>query len=221
MTIQTQEMTFVLASTSPRRKELLALSGLTFTVGAAEVDETPLAGENAQTYVARVAESKVRAAVERMQNSAVVIAADTTVVHKGKILGKPADEEEALEMLDALRGKTHQVITSLAVMRSSDDLLLSDQAITDVPMRDYTQEEKQDYVASGDPLDKAGSYAIQHDGFRPVTNLQGCYANVVGLPLCHLVRTMQKLDIVVNVDVPDNCQQHFKYDCPVYERVLK
>jgi predicted house-cleaning NTP pyrophosphatase (Maf/HAM1 superfamily) len=124
-------------------------------------------------------------------------------------------------MLDALRGKTHEVITSLAVIRTHDGLELSDLAVTDVPMRDYTQEEIRDYIASGDPLDKAGGYAIQHDGFHPVTNLQGCYANVVGLPLCHVVRTLEKFDINLLTDVPKKCQQHFDYKCRVYERVLK
>lgn len=221
MTSHAQKTTFVLASTSPRRKELLELIGMPFNVGPVEVDETPMDGEDAPAYVTRVAESKARAAAKQMRNGEVVIAADTTVVHAGKIIGKPANANEAAEMLEALRGKTHEVITGLAVIRTHGGTALSDLAVTDVPMRDYTQDEARDYIDSGDPLDKAGSYAIQHDGFHPVTNLQGCYANVVGLPLCHVVRTLEKLDINLLADVPTNCQQHFDYKCAVYERVLE
>lgn len=221
MTSQTQETTIVLASTSPRRKELLELIGLPFRVGAIEIDETPMEAEDARTYVTRVAESKARAAAKQMRNSELVIAADTTVAYAGKIIGKPADAEEAAEMLAALRSKTHEVITSVSIIRTRDSLEMNDLAVTDVPMRDYTEEEVREYVDSGDPLDKAGSYAIQHDGFHPVTNLEGCYANVVGLPLCHLVRTLEKFNINPNSDVPEKCQQHFDYNCTVYERVLK
>ncbi|MCH7663783.1 MAG: septum formation protein Maf [Chloroflexi bacterium] len=195
MTSKTNETTIVLASTSPRRKELLKLSGLSFRLSAIEVDETPIKGENAKDYTARVAASKAHAAANRLRDGEVVIAADTTVVHAGEILGKPADEREAANVLKALRGVTHQVITSLVVIRTGDDLLLSDQAITDVPMREYTDEEMQEYVSSGDPLDKAGSYGIQHKEFRPAPSLEGCIANVAGLPMCHLIRTLKKIDI--------------------------
>ena len=221
MTSQTQETTFVLASTSPRRKELMGITGLRFTVGAVEVDETPIAQEQAQDYVARVAKSKARAAVRKMQNGEMVIAADTTVVHAGNILGKPGDEDKAAEMLDTLCGNTHEVITSLTIIRTHDRLELSDLAVTEVPMREYSQEEVHNYIASGDPLDKAGSYAIQHEGFHPVMKLQGCYANVVGLPLCHVVRTLEKFDISLPADVPNKCQQQFAYECSVYEHLLK
>jgi MAF protein len=156
-----------------------------------------------------------------MQNGEIVIAADTTVIHDGEILGKPGDADKAAEMLDTLRGNTHEVITSLAIIRTHDGLELSDQAVTEVPMREYSQEEVHNYIASGDPLDKAGSYAIQHEGFHPVTNMQGCYANVVGLPLCHVVRTLEKFDISLLEDVPEKCQRHFDYDCKVYEHILK
>ena len=120
----------------------------------------------------------------------IIIAADTTVVDEGQILGKPANAYEAESMLRRLRGREHQVFTALAVVRRSEGFLALDWCVTQVPMRTYSDEEMYAYIATGDPLDKAGAYAIQHPDFSPVANLEGCYANVMGLPLCHLKRTL-------------------------------
>lgn len=220
MISKTKSMKIVLASTSPRRKELLELSGMSFRLGAVEVDETPIPGEKAHAYTARVAASKAHEAAKELDSGEVLIAADTTVVHAGEILGKPVDEHDAENVLKALRGVTHQVITSLVVIRTGDDLLLTDQAITDVPMREYSDEEMQDYISSGDPLDKAGSYGIQHKEFHPAPSLTGCIANVAGLPMCHLIRTLEKVDIVINTDYPAACQNYFDYECRIYDQVL-
>lgn len=222
MALRNQEPGIVLASTSPRRKELLALSGLQFRVGAVEIDETPAPGEDAYKYVSRVARAKANAAAKKVEKGEVVIAADTIVIFENEIMGKPKDDQDAANMLDRLRNNTHQVVTSLVVaLPSSGNMVISEMAVTDVPMRNYSDQEVGAYITSGDPLDKAGSYAIQHHGFHPVEHLQGCYANVVGLPLCHLTRAMNKLDINGMENVPTNCQNHLKYDCPVYEQVLK
>ncbi len=211
----------VLASNSPRRRQLMALGGWTFTLIPAEVDESPLPGEQPKEYVLRLAESKARAAAVGAPEAALVVAADTTVVDGSEILGKPADARQAEAMLRRLRGRSHQVYTGLAVLRCTDGWLLTDWCRTEVPMRDYSDEEMSAYIASGDPMDKAGAYGIQHNGFRPVERLWGCYANVMGLPLCHLVRSLEKVGIAQETDVPQACQAALQYDCPVYTQVLK
>lgn len=213
-------MTLVLASNSPRRRQLLSLTGWDFTVSVADVDETLLANETPAAYVLRLAQTKARTIAERSPDARLILAADTTVVEGGDILGKPADAAEAAAMLTRLRGRTHQVYTGIALLRSDDNLLLTDLCITDVPMRSYTDEEIHAYVASGDPLDKAGAYAIQHAGFRPVARMDGCYAGVMGLPLCHVVRLMRQMNVPPAADVPANCQKLLEYDCPVFETIL-
>mgnify|MGYP001085870603 FL=1 len=209
----------LLASNSPRRKQLLALAGWPYRIQPAEVDETPLPGEPAEAYVLRLAESKARAAAGSAEDG-LVLAADTTVVDAGAILGKPNDADQALAMLRQLRGHSHQVLTALAVLQSRSGRLLTDVCVTDVPMRAYTEAEIEAYVASGDPLDKAGAYAIQHAGFHPVASLAGCYANVVGLPLCHLARMLRTLGLPPQADLPQACQAALGYQCPVYEQIL-
>jgi len=210
----------VLASNSPRRRQLLAL-GWKFQVIPAEVDERPLPGEQPKDYVLRLAEGKARAAGSRSPRDAIVIAADTTVVDGTDILGKPVDNHQAQAMLHRLRGRSHQVYTALALLRIADGALLTDWCRTDVPMRDYSDQEMLAYIATGDPLDKAGAYAIQHNGFKPVEHLEGCYANVMGLPLCHLTRTLEKLGVYPGTDLPQACQSDLDYVCPVYQQVLK
>jgi septum formation protein len=209
----------LLASNSPRRKQLLALTGWPYRIQPADVNETPLPSEPAEAYVLRLAESKARAAA-RSAEDGLVLAADTTVVDAGAILGKPNDADQARAMLRQLRGRSHQVLTALAVLQSRTGRLLADVCVTDVPMRAYTETEIEAYVASGDPLDKAGAYAIQHAGFHPVESLAGCYANVVGLPLCHLARTLRKLGLQPRADLPQACQAALGYQCPVYEQIL-
>jgi nucleoside triphosphate pyrophosphatase len=211
----------VLASNSPRRRQLMALGGWTFTLIPAEVDESPLLGEHPKEYVLRLAESKARAAASVAPEAALVVAADTTVADSGEILGKPADTRQAEAMLRRLRGRSHQVFTALAVLRSIDGWLLTDWCRTEVPMRLYSDEELSAYIATGDPFDKAGAYGIQHEGFRPVELLGGCYANVMGLPLCHLVRTLREMGMAHEMDVPQACQAALQYNCPVYTQVLK
>jgi MAF protein len=209
----------LLASNSPRRKELLALGGWPYHVQPADVDETPLAGELPGAYVLRLAESKARASAGA-GNSQLVLAADTTVVDGGSLLGKPRHAAEAGEMLRRLRGRTHQVFTALAVLPASGERVLTDLCVTDVPMRAYSDAEIDAYVASGDPLDKAGAYAIQHAGFHPVESLSGCYANVVGLPLCHLANMLFRQGLPVRADLPQVCQSTLGYRCPVYQQIF-
>ena len=212
-------MDVILASNSPRRRQLLGLTGLDFSVHPADVDETPLDAEPANVYVQRLAASKARVVGAQATLDSLVIAADTTVVDGNQILGKPVDNEDAARMLRQLRGRTHQVYTAIAVLRNTE--LMVECCCTDVPMRHYSDAEMQAYIESGDPLDKAGAYAIQHPGFHPVENLQGCYANVVGLPLCHLVRALRKFDIELASGLPSACQSTLGYECPIYEALLQ
>jgi len=211
-------MELILASNSPRRRQLLGLIGLDFRVRPADVDETPLAAEPAQEYVRRLAASKARFVGLPPSPDSLVVAADTTVVDGNQILGKPVDNEDAARILRQLKGRYHQVYTAVAVMWQGEVLVTC--CSTDVPMRNYSDAEMQAYIESGDPLDKAGAYAIQNLGFHPVENLQGCYANVVGLPLCHLVNAIRKFAIDLAVDIPLVCQSSFEYKCPVYEAYL-
>ncbi len=216
----------VLASNSPRRRELLALGGWIFNTRPAEVDESQRPGEAPGIYVLRLAESKARTCAASVMNRGMVsthehltiLAADTAVVDGKAILGKPKDTAEAVEMLRRLRNRTHQVYTGIAVMRMSDGNLGTDLCVTDVPMRDYSDEEIDTYVATGDPLDKAGAYAIQHPKFHPVERMSGCYASVMGLPLCHLTRTLRQLDITPMTDISAECQSWLELRLPDLRR---
>lgn len=211
----------VLASNSPRRRQLLALGGWMFHVRPMDVDETPRRNEDPGEYVVRLAESKARACAESAHEDLVILAADTAVVDGKTILGKPKSMAEAVEMLKRLRGRTHQVCTGIAVLRMSDGKLLTDLCVTDVPMRDYTDEEIEAYVLTGDPLDKAGAYAIQNARFHPVEQVSGCYASVMGLPLCHVTRTLRTMGIVRRIDVAVECQSTLEYNCPVFPKILE
>ena len=209
----------VLASNSPRRRQLLSLADWSFVVSVANVDESLHEDESPADYVLRLAETKARAAASH-EDARFHLAADTAVVDGSDILGKPKDNAEAFAMLRRLRGHMHQVYTGVALLRVSDGLLLKELSVTDVPMRDYSDEEIQAYIQTGDPLDKAGAYAIQHPQFQPVAHMEGCYASVMGLPMCHVVRMLRKLDSPPQADVPAQCQALLEYECPVSGAIL-
>jgi septum formation protein len=214
----TEQPFLVLASNSPRRRQLLSLIGLKFTVTAADVDESLLTNESPSDYVLRLAETKARAIQTGVDQ--IVLAADTTVVLGSDILGKPKDSDEATSMLKGLRRRTHQVYTGIALFRPREGLLLKDLCVTDVPMRDYSDEEIDTYVKTGDPLDKAGAYAIQHPEFKPVAQMDGCFASVMGLPVCHVIRLMRKMDIQPETDFFLSCETLLEYRCPVSSAIL-
>jgi MAF protein len=136
------------------------------------------------------------------------------------ILGKPRDETDAAAMLMRLRGHVHQVYTGIALLRASDGLLLTDLCVTDVPMREYTDEEMRAYIATGDPLDKAGAYAIQHAEFHPVARMDGCFASVMGLPVCHVILQMRKMDLQPDTNFFAGCETLLEYNCPVSNAIL-
>jgi len=206
----------VLASASPRRRELFALLGLPFRAVATRVEEGVRKGEAPAEVVARLAWAKAKAAAAG-HPTALVVGCDTVVALGEEVLGKPADAEAARAMLRRLRGRAHAVYTGVAVVGGGRRAVRV--ARTTVWMREYGDEEIDAYVASGDPLDKAGAYAIQHAGFRPVASWEGCYANVVGLPLCHLVRVLRSWDVHPAADVPAACQRHTGRRCRVFHSI--
>jgi septum formation protein len=172
----------VLASASPRRQDLVHRLGVAFEVAPSDIDETPLAGEPPVAYARRLAEAKARAAAQSRADG-VVLAADTIVVLDDRLLGKPADAGEAVRFLRALRGREHQVITAVAVLDVGRDRLCLGHDCTRVWVRALSDAEIAAYVASGDPMDKAGAYAIQNTAFHPVERIEGSESNVIGLPL--------------------------------------
>ena len=172
----------ILASNSPRRKDLLRQIGVDFSIDPADVDERALPNEPPEGYAVRVALDKARVAAARA-GAGIVIAADTVVVLDHEVLGKPADARDAERMLMMLSGKEHRVITGLAVMDAATGKTLTSTSITRVWFRSLAQHEIAAYVSSGEPLDKAGAYGIQERGALLVEKIDGCYFNVVGLPL--------------------------------------
>ncbi|MCX7670530.1 MAG: Maf family protein, partial [Anaerolineae bacterium] len=194
----------VLASRSPRRQELLAGLGLSFVIDAAEVDESPLPGEPAEALVARLSRLKATVVAAR-HPAALVLAADTVVVLEGVVFGKPATAAEAIAMLVALRSRTHLVHTAVTV--AHDGHLQTQLSSTAVTMRPYSDAEIAAYVATGDPLDKAGAYAIQHPIFAPVASWEGCYAGVVGLPLGLVAALLAAAGMAVPSDVAAACRR--------------
>ena len=183
---------FILASASPRRVEILRTLGLDFVVRASEVDERLIQGESPQHYVMRAATAKAEA-VARHVKTGIVIAADTEVVIDGLPLGKPEDEEDAARMLRAISGRWHAVMTGVAVVDVDSGRSAVDHEKTLVRFRDLSESEIDAYIASGEPTDKAGAYAIQGRGMLFVTEIAGNYQNVVGLPVPLLERLVRQI----------------------------
>lgn len=192
----------VLASVSPRRRELLALLGVPFEVRPVDIAEEFGAGGRPDIIARRLAREKAEAA-RLADPEAPVLAADTVVVLDGELLGKPHDTGEAREMLRRLRGRTHEVITAVALLPPGDRSALIRHVVTQVTMREYSEDEIAASIARGDPFDKAGAYAIQDETFRPVASYVGCYCNVVGLPLWPVIEMLRKAGLRVPAGVQD------------------
>lgn len=182
-------MNIILASQSPRRKELLGLLNIPFTVRVADIDEAMDPAADPRDEVARV--SRLKALAIPREPEDVVIAADTIVVCDGQVLGKPADEADAARMLRLLSGRAHQVMTGLTVLQGGR--IISHTEVTDVYFRPLTDRHIADYVASKDPMDKAGSYGVQSGAAPFVEKICGDYYNVVGLPVCQLGKILEQL----------------------------
>jgi len=182
-------MQLILASQSPRRKELMGLFRIPFSVQAADIDETMDPALPPYDEVARV--SRLKAEATPHKDDDVVIAADTIVVCNGSVLGKPKDEADAFRMLKLLSNKDHQVMTGLAVLRGSHTTVCTE--VTDVHFRALTDREILAYIRTGEPMDKAGSYGIQGGAALFVERLAGDYYNVMGLPVCRLAQILKSL----------------------------
>ena len=178
----------VLASQSPRRSEILRQAGIPFLVRVGAVDETPLEGEKPEDYVVRLAELKALSVPAGPDET--VLGADTTVVIDGEMLGKPADDADARRMLERLSGRQHQVITGICLKRGVE--VVRDRAVTKVWFAPMSVREIEEYVSSGEPMDKAGAYAIQGLASKFVEKIDGCYFNVVGLPAALVSRHLRR-----------------------------
>jgi septum formation protein len=188
----------ILASASPRRHELLTQAGLKFKIVAANLNEDLLENEPAAAYVQRLAEEKAQAVWNAHESSdtpddpLVVLGADTCVVVDGHILGKPTDTADARRMLNLLSGRTHAVLTGIAVITGTK--ILRDLDITQVTFNCVTDSEIAQYIVSGEPLDKAGAYAIQGYAARWIPRIEGCYFNVVGLPIARTIALLTEAE---------------------------
>ena len=186
-------MRLILASSSPRRAEILRNAGISFEAAPAAVDESRWHGETPAHRVRRLASAKAAAAAGRVSGAAIVLGADTEVVVDGEVLGKPVADLDAREMLRRLSGRVHEVITGLELIRLPDRATRSELEVTRVTFAALSADEINSYVATGEPFDKAGGYAIQGRAGRFITRVEGCYFNVVGLPLSRLCRALLEL----------------------------
>ncbi len=190
----------LLASASPRRREIFGRLEILFKIAPADLDEDGFAEAFLGSFpdlVEALAVEKARAVAAREPDfEGLILAADTTVILDDEMLSKPVDSEDAARMLRRLRGRRHQVATGVALYDSRNARLTSGQRCTAVWMRDYGDAEIAAYVATGDPLDKAGAYAVQHALFHPVERVEGCYLTVVGLPLCLVTRLLREQGVV-------------------------
>jgi septum formation protein len=180
----------VLASSSPRRRELLANAGIEFRADAADIDESRRDGESPLAYASRLAREKARAVLAR-NGATTVIGADTIVIVDAEVLGKPSDEDDARRMLRMLRNRTHQVTTAVAVVSRTS--LVEHQETTDVHFGAVTDDEVDAYVRSGEPMDKAGAYAIQGWASKWIDRIDGDYFNVVGLPVAAVWKMLKEV----------------------------
>lgn len=199
---------------------MLAWMGWQFTIQPAHADETPTLDEAPDAYVLRLASFKARWVARTARRIGFILAADTTVADGKELLGKPESAAEARRMLVQLRGRTHTVYTALALYDLRQGNLHSALCASPVRMREYSDQEIEDYIASRDPFDKAGAYAIQHAGFHPVETFDHCFANVMGLPLCTLARLCRSCGMELLMDIPPVCQGNLKYACSVYNTIL-
>ncbi len=217
-------MNIVLASASPRRRELFSLTGWSADTLATDIPEVMEPEESPVDYVRRLAAQKACYAAGRIDPDlfGMVIAADTIVVDRDQVLEKPGSASEASEMLNHLRGSFHQVLTAVTLFDTAQGVEQNCLCVTDVPMREYSDREISNYVESGLAFDKAGAYGIQDRSFSPVNmeKMDGCFANVMGLPLCHLVVLFRQSGMYPEVDVPAACQRFTDYRCPVYSGIL-
>jgi septum formation protein len=187
-------MRLLLASTSPRRQDLLRQAGFDFEVQPSRIVEQIRPGERPEEFARRAAREKAMHVAASCPPGRLVLGADTVVVIDGETLGKPADLEDATRMLRLLSGRTHQVHTAICLVRAPDEIEALEHETTLVTFRELEEEEIRRYVESGEPLDKAGAYAVQGLASKFVTRISGCYSNVVGLPVALVYEILRKAE---------------------------
>lgn len=210
---------FVLASSSPRRRELIKLLDVCFSLVSPGIAERPpQAGENPLSYCAELAYLKASNVAISLDRGQLAIGADTVVTLDSRIMGKPIDNVQAVQMLQTLKGRTHLVHTAIAVVRGRSHQVKEKVTTTRVTMRNYSDEEISEYIATGDFMDKAGAYAIQHPVFIPAEKIEGCYLSVVGLPICELLELLNSVDSMPKVKLKIRSRQFDKCtQCPLSE----
>ncbi len=187
-----ETMQLIVASASPRRQELLRNAGFAFEVVPSGIEEAPRAGEGAEVFARRAAQEKALQVAASAPPSSLVLGADTVVAIDEELLGKPSDRGDAARMLRRLSGRTHRVITGICLVRPPDRVEATDQETTLVTFRALDEEEIRSYIESGEPFDKAGAYAIQGLASKFVTRIEGCYFNVVGLPVPRVAQLLKR-----------------------------
>ena len=202
-----------LASASPRRRELMDTLGLEFTITPADLPEEPIPGESPVEMVRRLSLEKAQAVAANM-DSGLVIGADSTVVFEGQAVGKPVDDDDARRMLRQLSGTTHHVSTGITVVDAASGRFLSDAMTSQITLRELSEQEIEASIASGVPRDKAGAYAVQDTELRPASDWEGCYNNIVGLPICRLIEMLQELGYELPVGWKAPSDVACGYDCP-------
>jgi MAF protein len=200
-------MRLILASVSPRRRELLRQCGIECEVRSADIEEDLREGEKPDAAALRLAREKARDVSRPLKGSeAWILAADTVVADGSAVLGKPRDATQAREYLLRLCGREHRVITGVCLLLAPTEEAFTAVEFTTVRMRDYSPAELEEYLASGDGMDKAGAYAIQHPAFHPVESLSGCYTNVVGLPMCRVYDLLERAGSKPIRPLPEGCR---------------
>ena len=216
---------FILASQSPRRRQLLGLCGYPFDSITAYVDESSVSDPDPVKDCIRTARLKAEAIAKQFHPSpdprTIILAADTIVTLDGQILGKPRDSSDAKRMLSTLRDRVHFVHTGVTILDMETGQEILDSHSAKVKLRSYSAQEVSTYIASGDPLDKAGAYAIQHPIFRPVESLEGCYLGVMGLSICHLVHLLEQLDLPFKADLNMLHDAHHGFRCSLYDNIAQ
>jgi septum formation protein len=215
----------ILASQSPRRRELIKLLGYPFRAMSADVDEDLVTDADPAVNVIRTARLKAeKTAKDRRQSAGnhngIIVAADTTVALAAEMLNKPADAADARRMLTVLRNRPHEVHTGVVLIDLSTGREVSGVNTAVVTMRNYSDDEIEAYIASGDPMDKAGAYAIQHPAFRPVARLEGCFTGVMGLSVCHLLQLLSELGVPLKAEVTAVASAHQHYHCSLFDEIV-
>ena len=212
LSLKTADAEIVLASASPRRRALLSDLGIEFRIAPSNITEDPEPGETPERMVRRLSREKALAVAEHEgAETGYYVAADSTVVLDGESIAKPADEAEARRMLTRLRGTAHQVTTGITVYDAATRRCVTESQTADVLMRDFTDAEMEQSIASGTPMDKAGAYAIQDNEFRPASLQHGCYSNVMGLPACRVVEILAEM----GCQLPDYSEMIVPLGCTV------